>query len=68
MSDSRFHVASLSESAFARVRGLESALGKPVVALEPVAPVAELTKDELSDLQQTERELGVVLVAFEAQR
>jgi len=65
MSDSRYHVASLSESALARVRGLESALGKPVVALEPAAPVAELTNRELLDLQHAEQELGVVLVAFE---
>lgn len=68
MSDSRYHVASLSDSALARVRGLESTLGKAVVALEPTAPVAELTKRELADLQNAEEELGVVLVAFEAPR
>jgi alpha-ketoglutarate-dependent taurine dioxygenase len=48
-----------------KVRKLEEELGAYVVALEPEFRLAELTTEQLARLEVAEKELGVVLLAYE---
>jgi len=61
-------VAHLGPAEVAKVEAVERTLGDVyVVAYEkPVAP-ARLTPEQVSALQKAERELGVCLVAYQAQ-
>jgi hypothetical protein len=47
------------------VRDLEKELGVWAVALEPAARLADLSGKKLQQLQAKEKELGVVLLAYE---
>ena len=64
MAYSTHHPAALDESKLECLQGLETKLGKVLVALEP-APVAELSATELAQVREAEEQLGVVLVAYE---
>jgi hypothetical protein len=43
---------------------LEEQIGAPVVAYQPASPFARLTDDQLAALRDTERRLGVQLLAY----
>lgn len=64
MAEPRMKVAQLDAEALDKVRALEDTLGAYVVALEPDYPLADLSDDELAQLQELERALGVVLLAY----
>ena len=56
-----------SENAFilnGKLHKLEDELGAFVVALQPQYPLAELPPEKISQLQQAEKDLGVVLLAY----
>jgi hypothetical protein len=56
--------AVLDEARLGRLRSLEQEIGTCLVALEPKAELADLTAEQLQQLQAGERELGVVLLAY----
>jgi triosephosphate isomerase len=58
--------ASLDETAKAKIRNLEQALGKHMMAYEPSVKIAQLTPAELDQIQALEAELGVTLLVYEA--
>jgi hypothetical protein len=43
---------------------MEEAMGTLIVALEPHFPLAELTEEQERKLQDLEKEMGVVLIAY----
>jgi hypothetical protein len=57
--------AELDPGRLEKVRKLEEELGAYVVALEPEFRLAELTTEQLARLEVAEKELGVVLLAYE---
>lgn len=61
----RFKVADLDEPKIEALRRLEKSMGKVAVALEPSQEFAQLSTNQLADLQQAEQELGIVLLAYE---
>ncbi len=61
-------VAHLAPPEVAKVEAVEKALGHVyVVAYEKPAAPAQLTPQQVQLLQQAERDLGVCLVAYQAQ-
>lgn len=59
--------ARLDRPKIAKLRQLEEILGSWVIALEPPQPppLAELTLEQLEALKTAEKELGVVLLAYQ---
>ncbi|PVZ07675.1 hypothetical protein [Actinomycetospora cinnamomea] len=56
--------AALDEAALDDVRRLEERLGTPVVAYEATSPYADLTDEQLAEIQRAESALGVRLLAY----
>ncbi len=54
----------LSQQQMQQLKSLEQELGTVVVAVEPQAQVAELPPDKLRRLQQAERDMGLILLAY----
>lgn len=67
MSNYELRFARLDRPKIARLRQLEETLGSWVVALEPPnpSPLAELTAEQVAELQTAEKELGVMLLAYQ---
>jgi tRNA U34 5-methylaminomethyl-2-thiouridine-forming methyltransferase MnmC len=61
-------IAQLDEAALVQVRALEEELGTYVIALAPRYPLAELPQEKLRRLQELEKQLGVVLLAYEREQ
>ena len=64
MTAPRMAIAQLDEADLAKVRALEENLGTYVVALAPKYPLAELSDDQLRHLQEVEKDVGAVLLAY----
>ncbi len=58
----------LDEQRLAKLKALEQELGTVVVAVEPQTQVAELPPDKLRRLQEAEKEMGVILLAYKQVR
>ncbi|MHC1562263.1 hypothetical protein ACR9E3_25140 [Actinomycetospora sp. C-140] len=56
--------AALDDTALDELHRLEERLGTPVVAYEAASPYAELSADQLAEIQRTESALGVRLLAY----
>ncbi len=54
----------LNQQQMQQLKSLENELGTVVVAVEPETQVAELPPDKLRRLQQAEREMGMILLAY----
>lgn len=63
--DSLMHPAEISDNQLKEIRKLEQDLDKVLVAVEPEPQFAELSGEELTSLQNAEKELGVVMLAYE---
>ena len=61
----RMRIANLDEASLNKLRTLEEAMGATILALEPIYPVAQLTPEQLEILQKLEKELGIVLIAYQ---
>jgi hypothetical protein len=59
-------VAKLDKTRLAKVQALEKNLGCCLVALEPEFCLAQLTAAQVKRLKTAEKDLGVVLLAYEA--
>jgi len=46
------------------IKQLEQQLGKIIVAVQPAAEYASLTRDELKAIRTAEEKLGLVMVAY----
>lgn len=66
MSTPKMRIAKLDEASLRKLRSIEETMGATILALEPVYPVAQLTPEQLEVLQKLEKELGVVLIAYQA--
>lgn len=67
MNFSQTRYARLDREKMAKLRELEEKLGSWVVAVEPIATMAELSDEQLQQLQAIEEELGIVLLAYKAE-
>jgi hypothetical protein len=56
--------ADLDRQQMEKLKALEKDLGSWVVAVQPQAQVAELPPEKLRQLQEAEREMGVILLAY----
>lgn len=64
MTTSRMELADLDAQHLDKLHKLEDELGACVVALQPRYPLAELPPEKIGRLQQAEKDLGVVLLAY----
>jgi hypothetical protein len=58
-------IANLDEEGIARIRQMEESMDTLIVALEPHYPLAELSEEQVNKLQDLEKVLGVVLIAYQ---
>jgi len=65
MTARRMKIASLDESELKKIRQMEESMGTLILALEPHIPLAELTDEQVDMLSSLEKELGVVLIAYQ---
>jgi hypothetical protein len=56
--------ADLDRKQMEKLKALESELGSWVVAVQPQAQVADLEPEKLRRLQEAEREMGLLLLAY----
>ena len=66
MSIHNMHPAHLNPTDLNQVQQLETELGLPVVAVEPDREYAQLDQEQLRKLQDMERRLGTVLLAYKS--
>jgi alpha-ketoglutarate-dependent taurine dioxygenase len=57
--------AEVDDTQLNKIKKLEASTGAVIVALEPTAKYARLSQQQLDELQSAERELGVLMVAYE---
>lgn len=60
-----FKIATLPKDQIKKIRDLELKMHKHIMALEPGISIARLNEDELRMLEVLEKELGIVLLAYE---
>ena len=58
-------IAELDENGLSAVYALEEELDAYVIALEPQGQIAELSAEQLAHLQESERNMGLVLLAYD---
>lgn len=61
----RVKIANLTKAQLEKVRALEEDMGTWVVALEPKFRLVELSEEQMEKLQSAEKELDLVLLAYE---
>ena len=62
-----YHYKKLDEGGLTKLKSLEGALGKRVVAIEKdkeIAKLAEVSTDDVMKIQSLEKELGTILLAY----
>ncbi len=64
MATVRLKYAQLDESGMQRIQALEQQTGAVVLVMEKVHPLANLTDAQIMKIQELERELGVILIAY----
>ena len=64
---SKYQPANISDQELDQIKDLEQDMEKVIVAVEPKPQFARLSENELTDLQQAEKKLGVVMLAYEQQ-
>lgn len=64
---SQTRYARLDRDKMAKIRELEEKLGGWLIAVEPMATLAELSDEQLKDVRAAEEELGVVLLAYQSE-
>lgn len=61
----QLRIAHLNEQAAAKIRELEKATSKHIMAFEEGLRFAALADDELEKIQALEKELGIVLIVYD---
>ncbi len=59
-----YQIKELDEAGLARLRSLEDKLGSCIVALEEKFKLADLSQEQLKELESAEEELGATLMAY----
>lgn len=65
MSALRMKIANLDEASLQKVRDLEEQMESVILVLEPHRPLADLTPEQVERLHSLEKELGVLLLAYQ---
>ena len=65
MTAKRMKIANLDEADLKKVQQMEETMGTLIIALEPHIPLAELTEEQVEALNVLEKDLGVVLIAYQ---
>lgn len=65
MTAKRMKIANLDEADLKKVQQMEESMGTLIIALEPHIPLAELTEEQVEALNVLEKDLGVVLIAYQ---
>ncbi|MEJ2263569.1 MAG: hypothetical protein P8X95_08985 [Anaerolineales bacterium] len=65
MSALRMKIANLDEASVQKVRDLEEQMESVILVLEPHRPLADLTPEQVERLHSLEKELGVLLLAYQ---
>jgi hypothetical protein len=65
MSALRMKIANLDEASLQKVRDLEEQMESMILVLEPHRPLADLTPEQVERLHSLEKELGVLLLAYQ---
>jgi len=65
MEQDDMQIADLNDEQVAKLKAFEAETGKVIVALTPRYKIASLDIEHLARLQKLERELDVVLMAYE---
>ncbi len=66
MNFSQMRYARLDREKMAKISDLEEKLGGWLIAVEPIATLADLSQEQIKAVQDTEEELGVVLLAYQS--
>jgi hypothetical protein len=61
----RYTYADLDDAGLKKVSAMEEQLGSVVIVMERLVPVASLSEEQLERIQSLEKDLGVVLVAYQ---
>lgn len=61
----QIRIAKLDDATLDKIKVMEEEFGHSIVALEPYYPAAQLTEDQIKKLKALEKELGVVLLAYQ---
>lgn len=64
MNFSQIQYARLDRDKIAKLRQLETKLGGWLVAVEPIATLADLSEEEIQEVKALEEEMGVILLAY----
>jgi len=59
-----FKIATLTKDQVDKIRNLETKLHKHIMAFEPGISIARLSEGEVKQIEDLEKELGVVLLAY----
>ena len=62
---SQYNPATISDNDLEEIKSLEKGLEKVIVAVEKQPRLAELSDAELARLQQAEKKIGVVMLAYD---
>ena len=65
MPASRMKIANLDEASLKKVRELEEQMESVILVLEPHRPLADLTPEQVERVQSLEKDLGVLLLAYQ---
>ncbi len=64
MAQLKMKYAQLDDSGLAKVHALEEQTNSVVLVMETIHPVAKLDEAQVKRIQQLEKELGVILIAY----
>ena len=57
-------IASVDDATVAKIKTLEEAIGKHIMAFEPGVSIAQLSIDEVQKVETLEKETGVTLLVY----
>jgi hypothetical protein len=67
MNFSQIRYARLDREKMAKIRDLEEKLGGWLVAVEPIAKLADLSEADVQTIKTAEEELGIILLAYQSE-
>jgi hypothetical protein len=65
MAKTNLKYAQLDESGLQKVLAMEEATGSVVLVVEKIHPLAKLSEMQVKKIQDLEKELGVILLAYQ---
>jgi hypothetical protein len=64
MQTNRFNYANLDENGLKKVQTLEEQMDSVILVMERQLPFAKLSDEQVKQIEDLEKELGIVLVAY----